>query len=164
MKKWIKWYCAALIALVVAITMSSCHRKYASEAKHSVQEYVDSADLVKILDEYDNPKFTSLDDVCTYYQNEKQYRMQDSVFFSLSPEVITDVYTVLVRRNIPPTKMSIVDEYLKNVKVYSNLPKKAEMNEAFNNGAPDVPNTQVVDTIINGKHIQILETSKTSVE
>lgn len=160
MKKWIKWYCAALIALVVTTVMSSCHRKYASESKHSITEYVDSADLAKILGEYDNPKFTSLDDVYTYYQNEKQYRMQDSVFFSMPPETVANVYTVLVRRGEKSiTKMSITNEYLDNIKVYSNLPKKVEMDEALGNGMPDVPNTVTIDTIINGEHVKVMQES-----
>lgn len=164
MKRLLKWSSAALIALIaaLAVSMSSCNRHYDSESKHSIQEYVDSADLYRVLNEFDNPTFTSLDDVCTYYQNEKQYRIQDSVFFSMPPETVANVYTVLVRRGEKPTKMSIANEYLDNIKVYSNLPKKVEMTKVLD--PSDIPNTEVIDTIIDGKHVQLLQTSKTTTE
>ncbi len=164
MKRLKRWYSAAIIALIaaLAVSMSSCHHESGPQPKHSMTEYVDSADLYRVLNEFDNPTFTSLDDVCTYYQNEKQYRIQDSVFFSLPPETITNIYTVLVRRGIPPTKMSIAEEYLDNVKVYANLPKPVEQYQSLT--PPDIPNTEAVDTIIDGKHVQIIQTSKTEVK
>lgn len=48
MKKWIKWFSAAkiaLLALLFAGALSSCGHDYSS--KHSMSEYVDSADLEK---------------------------------------------------------------------------------------------------------------------
>lgn len=164
-KRLQQWFSATLIALltVLSVNLVSCNRVRPGEDKHSMQEYVDSTDLFRVLNEFDNPTFKSLDDVCTYYQNEKQYRIQDSVFFSLSPDVITNVYSVLVRRGEKPTKLSIAAEYLDNVRVYSNLPKKVEIPPALD-GFPDVPNTQVVDTIIDGKHIQVLQKQTTKVE
>lgn len=164
MKRLKMWFSAALIALlaVLSVSVSSCDRIRTQEAKHSMQEYVDSADLFRVLNEFDNPTFTSLDDVNTYYQNEKQYRLQDSVFFSLSPETITNVYSVLVKRGEKPTKMSIVTEYLDNISVYKNLPKPAEMSKQLD--PSDIPNTVTIDTIIDGKHVQILQEKSTKVE
>lgn len=165
MKRLQKWHGTAIIVLVVAIAtvLASCHdRRLNAPTQHSMSEYVDSTDLVKVLNQCDNPEFTSLDDVCNYYQNEKQWRIQDSVFFSLPPETITNIYTVLVKRGIPPTKMSIAAEYLDNVKVYSNLPRQDVVQ--YKALEKDIPNTEVVDTIINGEHMQILQTSKTEVK
>lgn len=162
MKKWIKWFCAAkiaLLALLFAGALSSCGHAYSS--KHSTSEYVDSADLVKVLGDISNPTFKSVDDAITYHQLEKQYRSNDSVFFSLSPEVITNVYSVLVKRNIVPTKTAIVSEYLENVKVYSNLPRHTQ-NIEVSLDSVDVPNTKVVDTIINGQHVKVLQEKTTS--
>lgn len=162
MKKWIKWCSATVIALLAVLlvgTLSSCN--HASLTEHLMSEYVDSADLAKVLGDISNPTFKSVDDAITYHQLEKQSRSNDSVFFSLSPEVITNVYSVLVKRDIVPTKTAIVSEYLENVKVYSNLPRHTHDIEAPLDSI-DVPNTKVVDTIINGKHIKVLQEETTS--
>lgn len=164
-KRLQQWFCATLIALltVLSISLASCNKTRLSEEKHSMKEYVDSADLFRVLQEFANPTFSSLDDALTYYQNEKQYRIQDSVFFSLPPDVITNVYSVLVRRGEKPTKLAIASEYLDNIRVYSNLPRKREISPTVDE-FPDVPGTQVVDTIVDGKHIQVLQKQTTKVE
>ena len=63
---------------------------------------------------------------------------------------------------------NIAKEYLDNLRVYSNLPKSEDVYESLNNGAPDIPNdipnTVTVDTIINGKHVKILQESSTQVK
>lgn len=158
------WSCIALIMLIAVLTVSvsSCDRVRPQEAKHSIQEYVDSADLYRVLNEFDNPTFTSLDDVQTYYVNEKQYRMQDSVFFAMTPQEVTNVYTVLVKRGEKPTKMLIASEYLDNISVYKNLPKPVEMSKQLD--PSDIPNTETIDTIIDGKHVQLLQEKSTKVE
>lgn len=158
------WFSVALITLltVLSVSLVSCDRVRPQEVKHSMQEYVDSADLFRVLNEFDNPTFKSLDGVTTYYQNEKQYRLQDSVFFSMPPETIQNVYSVLVKRGEKPTKMSIAAEYLDNISVYKNLPKKVEMCKQLD--PSDIPNTVTVDTIIDGKHVQILQEKTTTVE
>ena len=164
MKKWIKWCSATVIALLAVLlvdTLSSCN--HASLTEHSMSEYVDSADLAKVLGDISNPTFKSVDDAITYHQLEKQSRSNDSVFFSLSPEVITNVYSVLVKRDIVPTKTAIVSEYLENVKVYSNLPRHTHDIEVPLDSV-DVPNTKVVDTIINGQHIKVLQEKTTSMQ
>ena len=67
-----------------------------------------------------------------------------------------------------PSKDNIAKEYLDNIRVYSNLPKNEDVYESLNNGAPDIPNdipnTVTVDTIINGKHVKILQESSTQVK
>ena len=168
MKRLLKWYCAALIALIAMVATTSCNDHSNRRQRHSMTEYVDSVDLYRTLSQMSNPTFKSLDDVGSYYQKEKDARMLDSTFFALPLETVTNVYSVLVRNNVTPTKASIAKEYLDNVRVYSNLPKNEDIHEAFNNGSPDIPNdipnTVTVDTIINGKHVKILQESSTQVE
>lgn len=168
MKRLLKWFCAALIALVAIVATTSCNDHSGRRQKHSIKEYVDSADLYKILSEMSNPTFKSLDDVNSYYRKAKESRVLDSTFFSLPLETITNVYSVLVRNNVTPSKDNIAKEYLDNIRVYSNLPKSEDVYESLNNGAPDIPNdipnTVTVDTIINGKHVKILQESSTQVK
>lgn len=164
MKRLQKWCCAALIALIAVLSASlaSCTHKSGPLPKHSMSEYVDSTDLYKVLNEIDNPTFTSLDDVTTYYHNEKQYRIQDSVFFSLPPETIANIYSVLVKRGEKPTKMSISAEYLDNISVYKNLPKPEELYKGLD--PSEIPNTETVDTIIDGKCVKLLREKTTKIE
>lgn len=168
MKRLLKWYCAALIALIAMVATTSCNDHSNRRQRHSMTEYVDSVDLYKTFEQVSNPTFKSLDDVSSYYQKEKDARMLDSTFFALPLETVTNVYSVLVRNNVTPTKESIAKEYLDNVRVYSNLPKNEDIHEAFNNGSPDIPNdipnTVTIDTIINGKHVKILQESSTQVK
>lgn len=168
MKKWVKWFCAALIALIAMIATTSCNGYSNQRQQHSMTEYVDSVDLYKTLEQTSNPTFKSLDDVSSYYQKEKNARMLDSTFFALPLETVTNVYSVLVRNNVPPTKTSIAKEYLDNVRVYSNLPKNKDVHESLNDDTPDIPddipNTVTIDTIINGKHVKILQESSTQVK
>lgn len=168
MKKWVKWFCAALIALIATIATTSCNGYSNQRQQHSMTEYVDSVDLYKTLEQTSNPTFKSLDDVSSYYQKEKNARMLDSTFFALPLETVTNVYSVLVRNNVTPTKASIAKEYLDNVRVYSNLPKNKDVHESLNDDTSDIPddipNTVAIDTIINGKHVKILQESSTQVK
>lgn len=168
MKRLLKWYCAALIALIAMVATTSCSDHSNRRHRHSMTEYVDSADLYKTLEQVSNPTFKSLEDVSSYYQKGKESRVLDSTFFSLPLETITNVYSVLVRNNVTPTKDNIAKEYLDNLRVYSNLPKSEDVYESLNNGAPDIPNdipnTVTVDTVINGKHVKILQESSTQVK
>ena len=161
MKKWIKWFSAAkiaLLALLFAGALSSCGHAYSS--KHSMSEYVDSADLEKVLGDISNPTFKSIDDALTYYQVEKQSRSNDSVFFSIPEKVMRDVVSVLEKSGEPITKGSISHEFEVNKHVYMNLPDKSDQYNILT--PPDIPNTEVVDTIINGKHIKVLQEETTS--
>ena len=48
-----------------------------------------------------------------------------------------------------------------NKHVYLNLPDKQDQYNAV--APPDIPNTEVIDTIINGKHVQIVQSSSTNI-
>ena len=162
MKRLKEWLGAALIALIAVMALAACDHKSGPKPKHTMEEYVDSADLYRVLGEIDNPTFTNLDDVVTYYHNEKQYRVQDSVFFSMSQDEISNVYSVLVKRHEKPTKMAIANEFMDNAKVYSNLPRSEDMYKSMI--PDDIPNTVTIDTIINGKHLKVLREVTTNVE
>lgn len=57
--------------------------------------------------------------------------------------------------------MSISNEFEMNKHVYLNLPDKPDVYKAIT--PPDVPNTEVVDTIIDGKHVQVIQSSSTNI-
>ena len=144
--------------LIVAATVSSCDyvKQTKSEIKHD-----DSLMVSKMMQEIDNPTFADYSDALTYQKTEGQWRHQDSVFFSIPEKVMRDVVSVLEKSGKPLTKMSISNEFEMNKHVYLNLPDKQDQYNAIT--PPEIPNTETIDTIINGKHVQIVQSSSTNI-
>lgn len=144
--------------LIVVATVSSCDyvKQTKSEIKHD-----DSLMVSKMMQEIDNPTFTDCSDVIEFQRSEGQWRHQDSVFFSIPEKVMRDVVSVLEKSGKPLTKMSISNEFEMNKHVYLNLPDKQDQYNAVS--PPDIPNTVVVDTIIDGKHVQLIQSSSTNI-
>lgn len=144
--------------LIAVVTMSSCDyvKQTKSEIKHD-----DSLMVSKMMQDIDNPTFTDCSDVIEFQRSEGQWRHQDSVFFSIPEKVMRDVVSVLEKSGKPLTKMSISNEFEMNKHVYLNLPDKQDQYDAIT--PPDIPNTKVVDTIINGKHVQLVQSSSTNI-
>jgi len=144
--------------LIVAATVSSCD--YVKQTKSKIK-HDDSLMVSKMMQDIDNPTFTDCSDVIEFQRSEGQWRHQDSVFFSIPEKVMRDVVSVLEKSGKPLTKMSISNEFEMNKHVYLNLPDKPDLYQTIT--PPDVPNTEVVDTIIDGKHVQIVQSSSTNI-
>lgn len=158
MKRLFEKFSMCLIMLIVAATVSSCDyvKQTKSEIKHD-----DSLMVSKMMQDIDNPTFTGCSEVIEFQRSEGQWRHQDSVFFSIPEKVMRDVVSVLEKSGKPLTKMSISNEFEMNKHVYLNPPDKPDLYQAIT--PPDVPNTEVVDTIIDGKHVQIVQSSSTNI-
>ena len=152
MKRLFTVMSASLIALIALLTFGSCDVK--ENFKKEILE-ADSAMVVKMMADVDNPEFIGVKDVIEYQRSENQYHKQDSVFFSIPEKVMPNIVSVLQKNGDPVTKMGIANEFTNNKRVYLNLPDKPDMYQAMT--PPDIPNTKVVDTIIDGKKVQILE-------
>ena len=72
-----------------------------------------------------------------------------------------DVVSVLEKSGKALTKISISNEFEMNKHVYLNLPDKQDQYNAV--APPDIPNTEVIDTIINGKHVQVVQSYSTNI-
>lgn len=147
-----------LIMLIAAITVSSCD--YVKQTKSEIR-HDDSLMVSKMMQEISNPTFTDCTDAIEYQRSEGQWRHQDSVFFSIPEKCMKDVVSVLEKSGKPVTKMSIANEFEMNKRVYLNLPDKPDLYQAIT--TPDVPNTEVIDTIIDGKHVQLIQSSSTNI-
>lgn len=158
MKRLFEKLSMCLIMLIVTATVSSCDyvKQTKSEMKHN-----DSLMVSKMMQDIDNPTFTDCSDVIEFQRSEGQCRHQDSVFFSIPEKVMRDVVSVLEKSGKPLTKMSISNEFEMNKHVYLNLPDKQDQYSAA--APPDIPNTVVVDTIIDGKHVKIVQSSSTNI-
>ena len=158
MKRLFEKLSMCLIMLIVAVTVSSCD--YVKQTKSEIRKD-DSLMVFKMMQEIDNPTFTDYSDAIEFQRSEGQWRHQDSVFFSIPEKVMRDVVSVLEKSGKPVTKMSISNEFESNKHVYLNLPDKPDMYKAIT--PSDVPNTEVVDTIIDGKHVQLIQSSSTNI-
>lgn len=158
MKRLFEKLSMCLIMLIVAVTVSSCDymKKTKSEIKHD-----DSLMVSKMMQDIDNPTFTDCSDVIEFQRSEGQWRHQDSVFFSIPEKVMRDVVSVLEKSGKPLTKMSISNEFEMNKHVYLNLPNEQDQYNAI--APPGIPNVEMVDTIIDGKHVQIVQSSSTNI-
>ena len=158
MKRLFEKLSMCLIMLIVAATVSSCD--YVKQTKSEIR-HDDSLMVSKMMQEIDNPTFTDYSDAIEFQRSEGQWRHQDSVFFSIPEKVMQNVVSVLEKSGEPVTKISIANEFETNKHVYTNLPDKTDLYQAIT--PPDVPNTEVVDTIIDGKHVQIVQSSSTNI-
>jgi hypothetical protein len=147
MKRLFEKLSMCLIMPIVAVTVSSCD--YMEITKSEIR-HDDSLMVSKMMQDIDNPTFTGCSDVIEFQRSEGQWRHQDSVFFNIPEKVMRDVVSVLEKSGKPLTKMSISNEFEMNKHVYLNLP-------------PDIPNVEIVDTIIDGKHVQIVQSSSTNI-
>ena len=158
MKRLFEKLSMCLIMLIAAIAVSSCD--YVKQTKSEIR-HDDSLMVSKMIQEIDNPTFADYSDALAYQKTEGQWRHQDSVFFSIPEKVMRDVVSVLEKSGKPVTKIDIANEFEMNKHVYLNLPDKPDMYQAIT--PPDVPNTEVVDTIIDGKHVQLIQSSSTNI-
>lgn len=158
MKRLFEKLSMCLTMLIVAFAVSSCD--YVKQTKSEIR-HDDSLMVSKMMQEIDNPVFSDYSDALTYQKTEGQWRHQDSVFFSIPGKVMQDVVSVLEKSGEPVTKMSIANEFEINKHVYMNLPDKPDQYHILT--PPDVPNTETIDTVIDGKHVQIVQSSSTNI-
>ena len=158
MKRLFEKLSMCLIMLIAAITVSSCD--YVKQTKSEIR-HDDSLMVFKMMQEIDNPTFVDYSDAVEFQRSEGQWRHQDSVFFSIPEKCMKDVVSVLEKSGKTVTKMSIANEFEMNKRVYLNLPDKPDSYQAIT--PPDVPNTEVIDTIIDGKHVQLIQSSSTNI-
>lgn len=123
MKKWMKWFCASLIALVAVLYVSCSRHKYDPKTVDVNPTVEDSTWFSALMNAKNNPHFTDVADVCKYQKEEGKIRSQDSIFFSIPHDVLINVAQVLVNRKIPLTKSNIVNEFSDGKDIYLNLDK-----------------------------------------
>lgn len=158
MKRLFEKLSMCLIMLIVAVIVSSCSHMKKTKSKIRLD---DSLMVSKMMQDIDNPTFTDCFDVIEFQRSEGQWRHQDSVFFNIPEKVMRDVVSVLEKSGKPLTKMSISNEFEMNKYVYLNLPDEQDQYNAI--APPYIPNVEIVDTIINGKHVQIVQSSSTNI-
>ena len=158
MKRLFEKLSMCLIMIIVAATVSSCD--YVKQTKSEIR-HDDSLMVSKMMQEVDNPTFADYSDALVYQKVESKWRHQDSVFFSIPEKVMQNVVSVLEKSGQPVNKISIASEFEANRHVYLNLPDKQDQYHAL--VPPDIPNTVTIDTIIDGKHVKLVQSSSTNI-
>lgn len=113
-----KWFCAGLIALV-CVFCTSCHRE-----NHDKDVQIDKSDVNFVqsaLDSINNPKFANFNEITSYQDKMRSIRYEDSVFCSLSEDVLFKVSQVVINKGVPLTRKAIVNEYLDGKNTYDYL-------------------------------------------
>lgn len=98
--------------------------------------------------------YTAYENIFTTSMDAVQYRrhlfiehMYDSVFISMSPEIVEQVAYVLLEKDGQTTQEDIVDEYLSNFTVYDALAKKRRCEEKELQDT--LPPVKTIDSINN---------------
>jgi len=122
MKKFLSWLgctiCAFVLATVGAVALISCN-----ETGPRFLHPAPSKQVVQLcLDSIVNPTFTSFSDVIECQKTLKSNAFIDSVFLSMSPDIIKNVYSVVSKKIHYVQKSDLVGEWLNNRSIYDNLP------------------------------------------
>lgn len=124
MKKWVRWFCASLIALVSVFIVSCTGSRHKYERENTENLLTeDSVWFENMSTVVNNPQFSDGISVYKYQKKEGLKRHQDSIFFSMPKEVLLNVSQVLVNRKIELTKHNIVEEFESGKDIYLNLDK-----------------------------------------
>ena len=119
------------VAGLVGCSLTSCKNTTFPWDKdtETIEKTVDSLVAVNIQD-YLNPVFFTANDAAIYRELTTEGYSIDSVFNSMPDSDLKNVASVCINRDGSATKKDIVDEYLKNNYVYSNLPHDSSTNSA----------------------------------
>lgn len=111
----------SLIALVAAISFSSCDKFKTCSCTTDEYCFVDSDYVDSYVSERLDPTFSSLNDVLSYQGKVVDDYSTKEVFRQMPPDVLLNVANVLLRTNLNVTARDIVAEYLANKRIYDNL-------------------------------------------
>lgn len=114
LKKPLMWAMFLMATLLV-----SC--QYVGAPEETEEPENDSAWLYEELQQVTNPTFSSLEEIMVYRQSMIDANTTDSIFVSLSDPIIRNVTAVVLKNYKEVSKASIVDEYLRNKRIYDNL-------------------------------------------
>lgn len=122
MKRFLYGLLIVVIATVMSVAANVGLIKYDNNpVTKFVAQSVGTTEVSACLDSLVNPEFTSVNDVFVLRDRLANDAYVDSVFLSLSPNVLQNVSSVLLKRQRTFTKYDIVGEYAKGGDVYDIL-------------------------------------------
>lgn len=160
LKRFVDIIMATLIMVLMftlAFIASSCDSRSKRKQEVYTKHQNDSLYVVKIIDKVLNPTFKTVSEVCQYKERSAKEFYTDSLFIHMPNEVFINVATVVYNRDGILTKDAVINEYIHGKSIYDNLKDKQLPKDT-------TYKRQTVDTIINGKHFQLIEKGETNVE
>ena len=110
-----------LAALGAIVLLISCD-KLSHVGPNNYDVANDSIKIAQLIEDFDNPQFSSVAEIVEYRKEVKSIEDIDSVFFSMNPSTIQNVASVLFKKNTTVKKKDVVEEYKRCRNVYDNLP------------------------------------------
>lgn len=122
MKKFLSWLGCTLIAIILATAGATALLSCEGGPRLLHPTPMKAADIETALDSIVNPVFTSYSDVIECQKTLKSNAFIDSVFLSMPPDIIKNVYSVVSKKINYVQKSDLVGEWLNNKSIYDNLP------------------------------------------
>lgn len=161
MKKFMYVLLAAVGVVLLSIVSSLGYNHYVSSVYPELTEEdtIVGVQVSEAVTQVINPTFKSVGDVFQFREREAEQDSIDATFFSIPPDVLTNIAQVVIGRDGEANKKSIVKEYNDRYRqVYKYLPP--------NPPATAVPETIKTppsierDTVINGRVFKIIKETK----
>lgn len=132
MKKFLNWLGCTIIAVILATAGATALLSCEGGPKLLHPTPLKAADVEVALDSIVNPVFMSYSDVIECQKTLKTNMFVDSVFMTMPPDIIKNVYSVVSKKINYVQKSDIVGEFLSNRQIYDNLPPPAPDDKVAN--------------------------------
>lgn len=163
MKRFLYGLLIVVIATVTSVAANVGLMKYDNNpVTKFVAQSVGTTEVSACLDSLVNPEFTSVNDVFVLRDRLANDAYVDSVFLSLSPNVLQNVSSVLLKRQRTFTKYDIVGEYAKGGDVYDILtsPPAEKPNESNSTVSTKLETT--VPTVVEAPPTRAVDPTQSS--
>ena len=161
MKRSIFAFLVLLGALVISIAFPLIYNHYSSKTPPLVGDVQVGNAVESAVNQVFNPTFLTVSEALSFYQFTVDEHKEDSVFMSIPIDVVKTITTVLIGRTGQATKKSIVDEYQANYsETYKFIRTTDPVKSQQTSDTIRLPSTTTDDTVINGKHFQLIKETK----
>lgn len=123
MRRLLKFLGVLLLGVFVLSTMTSCHGRFPwSDRELERYDSVDSTFIASTVEEAINPVFIDIASMLEARAADIADQSVDSLWLTLPDNILKDVASVLIKKGIPVTKRTLIEEYRQHTSVYDNLP------------------------------------------
>lgn len=146
-----------VLLFMMALVVTSCDHRSGRKQQIRTERRNDSVYIARTIDETLNPTFDNVQEICKYKERSTEESCTDSIFIHMPNETFINVATVVYNRDGSLTKNAVITEYLHGKTIYDNLQRKQLCED-------DIYEKHTVDTIIDGKHFQLIKEGVTNVK
>lgn len=166
MKRRLELLKGSLVLLLMAVCcscmFSSCD-EFKSKKSSKTEVKDDSTVIANYIEATTNPTFFNADEAILYQEKFINNSEVDNTFMSMSTAVINDVVKVLLKNgSTAVTKKDVVEEYLKNRRIYDKLAEEnveenteTTLNSNVENGSSGGISYRYETDTINGKIVKV---------